>query len=140
MRLGEAQLRAGNPQAQDTLAQGVDLAGRRAPHEPLIHAALALDVRLVGESATPTTYPGAEAAVAVVDPADVAVRDLRPAARTVRRAWCAPIDGAESAARRALALADAHHHPTFAAPVCSGDCGSPGAPRCGPASRRKPSR
>ena len=73
VRLGDAQLRAGDPQAQDTLAQGADLARRSGAHELLIRAALASNTGFMRiDPRAPEYLATVEAAVAVADPADTA--------------------------------------------------------------------
>jgi DNA-binding SARP family transcriptional activator/tetratricopeptide (TPR) repeat protein len=121
VRLGEAQLRAGDPQAQDTLAQGADLARRSGAHGSLIRAALASNPGFMQiDPRAPEYLASVEAAVAVADPADTATyaRLLALLAQTL--VWTPEAERRVASAHKALELADAHHDPALLARIAPG--------------------
>ena len=123
VRLGDAQHRAGDTQALDTLAEGARLAQRSGAHEALVRAALAADrgfMRL--DEGAPEYLATIEAALAVTDPADVATY-ARLRALLARSLMYTP-DAARrvAAAHEALELATEHSDPTLLAQVAPAVC------------------
>jgi tetratricopeptide (TPR) repeat protein len=121
VRLGEAQLRAGDPEAQDTLARGADLARRSGAHDSLIRAALASNPGFMQiDPRAPEYLANVEAAVAVADAADTATyaRLLALLAQTL--VWTPDAERRIASAHQALELADAHHDPTLLARIAPG--------------------
>ncbi len=73
VRLGDAQHRAGEAQALDTLEEGARLARRSGAHDVLVRAAIAADRGfMLLDNRAPEYLEMVEAALAVADPADVA--------------------------------------------------------------------
>jgi DNA-binding SARP family transcriptional activator len=123
VRLGDAQHRAGDTQALDTLAEGARRAQRSGAHEALVRAALAADrgfMRL--DEGAPEYLATIEAALAVTDPADVATY-ARLRALLARSLMYTP-DAARrvAAAHEALELATEHSDPTLLAQVAPAVC------------------
>lgn len=121
VRLGDAQLRAGNPQAQDTVAQGADLARRSGAKDPLIRAALASNpgfMRL--DPRAPEYLATVEAAVAVADQADTATYARLLALLAQSLVFTPDAARRVASAHKALELADAHHDPTLFARIAPG--------------------
>lgn len=118
VRLGDAQLRAGNPQAQDTVAEGADLAQRSGAHDPLIRAALASNpgfMRL--DPRAPEHLATVEAAVAVSDHADTATYARLLALLAQSLLFTPDAERRVASAHKALELADAHDDPTLLARI-----------------------
>jgi DNA-binding SARP family transcriptional activator/tetratricopeptide (TPR) repeat protein len=121
VRLGDAQLRAGDPQAQDTLAQGADLARGSGARDALIRAALASNRGFMQIDPRAAEYLATiEAAVAVADTADTATyaRLLALLAQTL--VWTPDAERRVASANQALELADAHPDPTLLARIAPG--------------------
>ena len=121
VRLGNAQVRAGDPQAQDTLAEGADLARRSGAHEPLIRAALASNIGFMRiDPRAPEYLATVDAAVAVVDTTDTVTyaRLLALLAQTL--VWTPDAERRVASAHKALELAEAHHDPTLLARIAPG--------------------
>ncbi len=121
VRLGEAQFRAGEPHAQDTLAEGADLARRSGAHDPLIRAALASNPGFMRiDPRAPEYLATVEAAVAVADEADTATyaRLLALLAQTL--VWTPDAERRVASAHQALELADGHPDPTLLARIAPG--------------------
>jgi DNA-binding SARP family transcriptional activator/tetratricopeptide (TPR) repeat protein len=72
VRLGHAQFRAGDPQAQATLVQGAELARRSGQNQTLIRAALAADLGVLRIGSFVQESEIVESALEVADPADIA--------------------------------------------------------------------
>jgi DNA-binding SARP family transcriptional activator/tetratricopeptide (TPR) repeat protein len=121
VRLGDAQIRAGNPQAQDTLAQGADLARRSGAHDPLIRAALASNIGFMRiDPRAPEYLATVEAAVAVADAADTATYARLLALLAQSLVWTPDAERRVASAHQALELADAHPDPTLLARIAPG--------------------
>ena len=121
VRLGEAQLRAGDPQAQDTLAEGADLARRSGAHDSLIRAALASNPGFMRvDPRAPEYLATVEAAVAVADAADTATYARLLALLAQSLVWTPDAERRVASAHKALELADAHHDPTLLARIAPG--------------------
>jgi len=121
VRLGDAQLRAGDPQAQDTIAEGADLARRSGAHDLLIRAALASDPGFMRVDPRATEYLATvEAAVAVADEADTATYARLLALLAQCLVWTPEAERRIASAHQALALAEAHHDPTLFARIAPG--------------------
>ena len=118
VRLGDAQHRAGHPDALDSLAQGADLARQSGADGSLIRAALAsnrgfarIDPRAHEFLAT------VEAAVAVADPAETATYAQLLALLAQSLALTPATEARVASAHRALELAKAHRDPTLFARI-----------------------
>ncbi len=121
MRLGEAQFRAGDPQAQDTLAQGADLARRSGAYALLVRAVLASNQGFMRGDQHATEYLAAvEAAVAVADQADTATYARLLALLAQCLVWTPDAERRVASAHQALELADAHPDPTLLARIAPG--------------------
>ncbi|MCU1464217.1 MAG: ATPase [Actinomycetia bacterium] len=121
VRLGDAQLRAGDPEAQDTVAQGADLARRSGARDALIRAALASNpgfMRL--DPRAPEYLATVEAAVAVADQADTATYARLLALLAQCLVFTPDAERRIASAHQALELADAHHDPTLLARIAPG--------------------
>jgi DNA-binding SARP family transcriptional activator/tetratricopeptide (TPR) repeat protein len=119
VRLGDAQLRAGNPNAQDTVAQGAELARRSGAHDALIRAALASNPGFMRIDA-PEYLATVEAAVAVADPADTPTYARLLALLAQSLVFTSDAERRVASAHKALALADAHRDPTLLARIAPG--------------------
>ena len=122
VRLGEAQLRAGDPQAQDTLAEGCR---PRPPQRRATTCSSGLRSRRTPASCASIRVHRSistivEAAVAVADQADTATyaRLLALLAQTL--VWTPDSERRVASAHQALELADAHHDPTLLARIAPG--------------------
>ena len=144
VRLGDAQLRAGDLQAPATVAEGADLARRSGAHDALVRAALASNRGFPRADPRASEYLDiVEAAVAVADQADTATYARLLALLAQCLVFTADAERRIESAHRALELADSHHDPALLARigrVCSSHCGSRGAPTSDSASRRKRSQ
>ena len=121
VRLGEAQLRAGDPQAQDTLAEGADLARRSGAHDPLIRAALASNPGFARiDPRAPEYLATVEAALAVADETDTATYARLLALLAQCLVWTPDAERRVASAHQALELADAHPDPTLLARIAPG--------------------
>jgi tetratricopeptide (TPR) repeat protein len=121
VRLGDAQLRAGNPQGQDTIAEGADLARRSGAHEPLIRAALASNPGFMQIDPRAAEYLATvEAAVAVADKTDTATYARLLALLAQSLVYTPDAERRLASAHQALELADAHHDPTLLARIAPG--------------------
>ena len=121
VRLGEAQLRAGDPQAQDTIAEAADLARRSGAGDSLIRAAFASNLGIMRLDPRAAEYLATvEAAVAVADRADTATyaRLLALLAQTL--VSTPDVERRVASANQALELADAHPDPTLLARIAPG--------------------
>jgi DNA-binding SARP family transcriptional activator/tetratricopeptide (TPR) repeat protein len=118
VRLGDAQHRAGETQALDTLEAGARLARQSDAHDALVRAAFAADHGFMRiDAGAPEYLATVEAALAVTDPADVATY-ARLRALLARSLMYTP-DAARrlAAAHEALELATEHGDPTLLAHV-----------------------
>ena len=121
VRLGEAQLRAGDPQAQDTIAEAADLARRSGAHDLLVRAALASNPGFMRiDPRAPEYLATVEAAVAVADQADTATYARLLALLAQSLVWTPDAERRVASAHQALELADAHHDPTLLARIAPG--------------------
>jgi DNA-binding SARP family transcriptional activator/tetratricopeptide (TPR) repeat protein len=121
VRLGDAQLRAGDPEAQDTISQGADLARRSGAHDPLIRAALASNPGFMRvDPRAPEYLATVEAAVAVADQADTATYARLLALLAQSLVFTSDAERRVASAHKALELADAHHDPTLLARIAPG--------------------
>ncbi len=121
VRLGSARLRAGDPQAQDTLAEGADLARRSGAHDSLIRAALASNPGFMRiDPRAPEYLATVEAAVAVADETDTATYARLLALLAQSLVWTADAERRVASAHKALELADADHDPRLFARVAPG--------------------
>ncbi len=121
VRLGDAQLRAGDPQAHDTVAEGADLARRSGAHDPLIRAALASNPGFMRiDARAPEYLATVEAAVAVADQADTATYARLLALLAQSLVFTPDAARRVASAHKALELADAHHDPTLLARIAPG--------------------
>ena len=121
VRLGEAQLRAGDPQAQDTIAEAARLARRSGAHDLLVRAALASNPGFMRiDPRAPEYLATVEAAVAVADPADTATYARLLALLAQSLVWTPDAERRIASAHKALELADAHPDPTLFARIAPG--------------------
>ena len=118
VRLGHAQYRAGDPQAEATLVRGAKLAQRTGQHEALIRSALVTDLgvprvdRLVREQ-----LEVAEAALAAADPADTATYARLLALLAKYLTFTPDVERRVALAHHALRLAEESEDPTIVAGV-----------------------
>jgi tetratricopeptide (TPR) repeat protein len=118
VRLGDAQHRAGDVQALDTLEEGARLAQRSDAHEALVRAAFAADRGFMRiDSGAPEYLATVEAALAVTDPADVATYARLRALLARSLMYTPDAAGRLAAAHEALDLATEHGDPTLLAQV-----------------------
>jgi DNA-binding SARP family transcriptional activator/tetratricopeptide (TPR) repeat protein len=116
VRLGDAQHRAGDPHALDTLEQGAELARRSGNNEALIRAAFAANrgfMRL--DSGAPAYLAIVEAAVLAADPAETATYSRLLALLAQSLISTPEAERRVALAHEALALAEAADEPNLLA-------------------------
>jgi DNA-binding SARP family transcriptional activator len=117
VRLGHAQFRAGDPQAQVNLGQGAELARRSGQRETLIRAALAADLGVprIGNFVQESEI--VESALEVADPADTATYARLLALQSKSLTFTPDVGRRVSLAHRALRMAEESDDATLLAGV-----------------------
>ena len=117
VRLGHAQFRAGDPQAQVNVGQGAELARRSGQRHTLIRAALVADLGVVRIGAFVQESEIVEAALEVADPTDTATYARLLALLSKSLTFTSEIERRATLAHRALRMAEESDDATVLASV-----------------------
>jgi tetratricopeptide (TPR) repeat protein len=113
VRLGHAQFRAGDPQAQANLGEGAKLARRSGQNQTLIRAALVADLGIPRISSFVQESEIIESALAVADPKDTATYARLLALLSKSLTFTPDADRRVALAHRALRMAEESDDPTL---------------------------
>ena len=118
VRLGHAQYRAGNPQAEANLVRGARLARESGQSQTLIRAALVADLGILRVDSLAREHSEVvESALQVADPADTATYARLLALLAMRLTFTPDVARRLTLAHRALRLAEESNDPTIIAGV-----------------------